>query len=79
VPFSEPFANLATGAMAALLGVGMTKAGPPRDTGPDVAVIGVGIGIGLGGDERIFSGFASNFARQPAEQKRYSLPLSTAL
>jgi len=29
--------------------------------------------IGLGGDDRIFSGFAWNFARQPAQQKKYSL------
>jgi hypothetical protein len=38
--------------------------GPPRDTSPDVIV------IGLGGEERIFSGFIWNFARQPAQQKK---------
>src|SRR5258708_35143988 len=47
----------------------MTKAGPPRDTSPDP--------IGWGADARIFSGCASNFVRQPAEQKKYSFPLCT--
>ena len=42
---------------------------------PDVIVID----MGLGGDDRIFSGFAWNFARQPAEQKKYSLPLCSVL
>jgi hypothetical protein len=41
-------------------------AGILNDTNPDP--------IGLGGEERIFSGFAWNFARQPAEQKKYSFP-----
>jgi hypothetical protein len=27
--------------------------------------------MGRGGDANIFSGFASNFARQPAQQKKY--------
>lgn len=35
--------------------------------------------IGLGEDDRIFSGSAWNFARQPAEQKKYSIPLCSAL
>jgi hypothetical protein len=39
-------------------------AGPPMDTSPDPIV------IGLGGVDRIFSGFAWNFARQPAQQKK---------
>jgi len=30
--------------------------------------------MGVGGEERIFSGFAWNFAKHPAEQKKYSLP-----
>ena len=30
--------------------------------------------IGVGADDRIFSGFASNFTRHPAEQKKYSRP-----
>jgi hypothetical protein len=47
-------------------------AGAPRDTSPDGIV--VVIVIGLGGADRIFSGFAWNFARQPAEQKKYCLP-----
>jgi hypothetical protein len=38
----------------------------PRETNPDP--------IGVGGEERIFSGFALNFAKHPAEQKKYSLP-----
>jgi hypothetical protein len=42
-----------------------------RDTCPDVSVIV----IGLGGDDKIFSGLASNFARHPAEQKKYSVSL----
>jgi hypothetical protein len=46
--------------------VGVTKAGPPGNTSPEVCV------IGLGGDDRIFSGFASNFVRQPDEQKKYA-------
>src|ERR1700732_1762951 len=46
---------------------GMTKAGPPRDTSPAP--------IGWGADDRKFSGFVWNFARQPAQQKKYSFPL----
>ena len=37
------------------------------------------IAIGLGGADRIFSGFAWNFARHPAQQKKYSLPLWSSL
>jgi len=48
-------------------------AGPTMDTSPDPIV------IGLGGVDRIFSGFAWNFAWQPAQQKKYSLPLCTVL
>jgi hypothetical protein len=57
----------------------------PRDTSPDVivvvvvVVIVVVIVIGLGGDDRILSGFAWNLARQPAQQKKYSLPLCSVL
>jgi hypothetical protein len=47
--------------------------GPPRDTSPDVVAILVV--MAWGGDARIFSGFAWNFARQPAQQKKYSFSL----
>jgi hypothetical protein len=50
-----------------------TPAGAPRDTSPDFIV------IGLGRERQIFSGFASNLARQPAQQKKYSLPLCSVL
>ncbi len=33
------------------------------------------VAIGFGGEDRIFSGFAWNLARHPAQQKKYSLPL----
>src|SRR5882757_8681328 len=51
--------------------VDLTGASPipcpdPSDTSPDP--------IGVGGEERIFSGFALNFAKHPGEQKKYSLP-----
>ena len=73
--FADPPAAVALGAAAGFPIVGMTKgmtnAGPPRDTGPDP--------IGLGADARIFSGFAWNFARQPAQQKKYSFPLCCVL
>jgi hypothetical protein len=49
---------------------GLARVDPPGDTIPEVDVIPAL--IGLGGEDRIFSGFASNFARQPAEQKKYS-------
>jgi hypothetical protein len=45
--------------------------GPPSDTSPAP--------IGFGGNERIFSGFAWNFATQPAEQKKYCFSLWSAL
>jgi hypothetical protein len=48
-------------------------AGAPRDTSPEVIV------IGRGGAARIFSLFAWNFARHPPEQKKYSLPLCSVL
>jgi hypothetical protein len=54
----------------------MIKIGAARDAGPDAAV--VGIRIGWGEDDRTFSGFAWNFARQAAQQKKYSLPLYDA-
>jgi hypothetical protein len=54
---------------AGIVSFGMTTAGVPNDTSPDVIV------IGLGGDDRIFSGFALNFARHPAQQKEYCFPL----
>src|ERR1039457_7119461 len=44
---------------------------PPKDTSPAP--------IGFGGNERIFSGFAWNFARQPAEQKKYCFSLWSPL
>jgi hypothetical protein len=53
--------------------------GAPSDTNPDVIVIGLVIDMGLGGADRIFSGFAWNFARQPAQQKKYSFSLCSAL
>jgi hypothetical protein len=65
-------ADCAAGAVAGLPKLGMTNAGiggEPSDTSPDVSV------IALGGEDKIFSGFASNFWRQPAQQKKYSLPL----
>jgi len=40
---------------------------PPKETSPEP--------IGFGGDDRIFSGFAWNFARQLGLQKKYCLPL----
>jgi hypothetical protein len=49
---------------------GVAKVDQPGDTIPEVDVITAL--FGRGGDDRIFSGFASNFARQPAEQKKYS-------
>jgi hypothetical protein len=92
VSFPEPAADGAIGAVAGLLIVGAivvgvivvgmivfgmivvgAPVGAPRDTSPDVIV------MGWGGDDRIFSGFAWNFARQPAEQKKYSLPLCSVL
>jgi hypothetical protein len=39
---------------------------PPSVTSPDV--------IGFGGEDRTSLGFVSNFARHPAQQKKYSLP-----
>src|SRR5208282_4809793 len=75
-PGSGAFAG-ATG----LLPVGITIFGPPaevpRDTSPDVIV--TGLVIGLGGADRIFSGLAWNFARQPAQQKKYSWPACSVL
>jgi hypothetical protein len=56
-----------------LFSVGTTNGGPPRETSPDFIV------IGLDGVDRIFSGFAWNFAWQPAQQKKYSLPLCEVL
>jgi hypothetical protein len=55
-----------------LFGAGTTNAGP-RDTNPDFIV------IGLGAEDRIPSGFAWNFAWQPAQQKKYSFPLCCVL
>jgi hypothetical protein len=47
-------------------GAGFGAAGP-KETSPEP--------IGFGGDDRIFSGFAWNFARQLGLQKKYCLPL----
>jgi hypothetical protein len=56
---------------AGLLANGFAS-GRPRETSPDPIVIS-------DGDARIFSGFAWNFWRQPAQQKKYSLPLCEVL
>ena len=53
--------------------------GAPSDTNPDVIVAGLVIDMGLGGADRIFSGFAWNFAMQPAQQKKYSFSLCSVL
>jgi hypothetical protein len=45
----------------------------PNDTSAGAAV--AGIDIDWGGDDRIRAGFAWNFPRQAAQQKKYSLPL----
>jgi hypothetical protein len=59
--------------VAGMIGFG-ALAGAPSDTNPDVIVMGLVIDMGLGGADRIFSGFAWNFAMQPAQQKKYSFP-----
>jgi hypothetical protein len=61
VGLSDPLADAIGGGIVSL---GVTRVGAPRDSSPDVIV------IGLGGDDRIVSGFAWNFARQPALQKK---------
>jgi hypothetical protein len=53
-----------------LAGCGLGTVGPEvSSTSPEA------LGIGFGGDDRICSGFAWNFAWQPAQQKKYSSPL----
>jgi hypothetical protein len=44
------------------LRVGIVRGAAPRETSPDA--------IDFGPDDRVISGFASNFSRQPAEQKK---------
>jgi hypothetical protein len=71
--------------IAGMIGDGMIVFGElvaaPRDTSPDVIVVVVVIviGIGLGGDDRTFTGFAWNLARQLPQQKKYSLSLCSVL
>jgi hypothetical protein len=88
VSFRDLAANGAIGGVAGLviagvIGDGMIVFGElvaaPRDTSPDVIVVVVVIVIGLGGDDRTFSGFAWNLARQPPQQKKYSLSLCSVL
>ena len=64
--------------VAGVIGFG-ALVGAPSDTNPDGIVMGLVIDIGLGGADRIFSGFAWNFARQPAQQKKYSFSLCSVL
>jgi hypothetical protein len=56
---------------ANLAAVGITKVGPPRETNPPAFAMLAG----SGGEERICSGLALNFDRQPALQKKYGFPL----
>ena len=80
---SPPNGALATA--AGLLRVGMTSVGmiffgtpfgAPNDTSADVVVVDIAAGIDIdwGGDDKIRPGFAWNFPRQAAQQKKYSLP-----
>jgi hypothetical protein len=90
VSFRDLAANGAIGGVAGLVIAGMIGDGmivfgelvaAPRDTSPDVIVVVVVIviGIGLGGDDRTFTGFAWNLARQLPQQKKYSLSLCSVL
>lgn len=67
---SERLAETETAGVG-MVSLGMARGGEDRETSPDP--------IGLGGEDRIFWGFAWNFARQPALQKKYCFPLCSVL